>query len=340
MVTQLVQKCNLGVDIMSEENALLAADQGFSIALQNAISLWADARTDPESARRRDLLRDKTRAVTDFFTYIGKHPAQVTALDVKAWQAELERRGLLATTIYARISRVSSFYEWAMSDPDLCQEMPRNPVHLARPKAPRSYQTESTQALSDEEVKALLAVVKAKADAGDVVAKRDYALLLFFFATGLRRSEVMRLRWGDVKINDTVTVTARVKGGDYLGREIADLRVKDALLDYLRASGRLGTMDAETPLWTSHDRTKLHGGGQLTGHAFAKRVKMYAKWAGIGDVHLHQTRHTFARWVSESTGSIIETQDALGHRHAATTRVYVQRIAVQSSSSSRCPSGG
>ena len=39
----------------------------------------------------------------------------------------------------------------------------------------------------------------------------------------------------------------------------------------------------------------------------------------------------FARWVSESTGSIIETQDALGHKHASTTRVYVQRVAVQSS---------
>jgi hypothetical protein len=33
--------------------------------------------------------------------------------------------------------------------------------------------------------------------------------------------------------------------------------------------------------------------------------------------------------VSESTGSIIETQNALGHRHAATTRVNVQRVAVK-----------
>jgi integrase len=314
---------------MSEEYALLAAEQGLSIALQNAVALWADARTDPESARRHDLLRDKTKAVADFFTYIGKHPAKVTALDVKAWQTELENLGLAASTIYARISRVSSFYEWAMGDPDLCQEISRNPVHLARPKAPKAYQTESTQALSDEEVRVLLAVVKTKADAGDVVGKRDYALLLFFFATGMRRSEVMCLRWGDAKINDTVTITARVKGGDYVGREIADPRVKGALMDYLRASRRLETMDAEMPLWTSHDRTKLYSGEQLTGHAFAKRIKMYARWAGIGDVHLHQTRHTFARWVSESTGSIIETQDALGHRHAATTRVYVQRVAVK-----------
>jgi integrase len=78
-----------------------------------------------------------------------------------------------------------------------------------------------------------------------------------------------------------------------------------------------------TPLWTSHDRTKLHSGEQLTGHAFAKRVKMYARWAGIGDVHLHQARHTFARWVSASPWSIVET-----HRHVA-TEVYVPRVAVR-----------
>ena len=43
-----------------------------------------------------------------------------------------------------------------------------------------------------------------------------------------------------------------------------------------------------------------------------------------GGRDLHQTRHTFARWVSESTGSIIET-----HWHAATTRIHVQRVAVK-----------
>jgi site-specific recombinase XerC len=36
-----------------------------------------------------------------------------------------------------------------------------------------------------------------------------------------------------------------------------------------------------------------------------------------------------AHWVSESTGSIIETQDALGHRHTATTRIYVQQVTVK-----------
>ena len=44
---------------------------------------------------------------------------------------------------------------------------------------------------------------------------------------------------------------------------------------------------------------------------------------------VHQTRHTYARIVAEETGSFQETQEALDHENAATTRVYVQRITIK-----------
>jgi hypothetical protein len=114
-------------------------------AVAGAVALWADARTDPGSGRRLDLLRDKQNAVNDFFAYVGKHPAQVTPPDVRAWQAELETRELAPATVYAKISRVSSFYEWAMESPELAQIIRSNPVKLARPKAPKAYQNAWTQ---------------------------------------------------------------------------------------------------------------------------------------------------------------------------------------------------
>jgi integrase len=58
-------------------------------------------------------------------------------------------------------------------------------------------------------------------------------------------------------------------------------------------------------------------------------MKEYANEAGIEHFHLHQMRHTFARIVGKSSGSIVETQDALGHKNPATTRGYVQCIAVK-----------
>jgi integrase len=63
--------------------------------------------------------------------------------------------------------------------------------------------------------------------------------------------------------------------------------------------------------------------------SFVENLKRYAREAGIGKIHLHQTRHTFARMVARRSGSLSETQDALGHRHASTTRIYVESIAVK-----------
>lgn len=289
-------------------------------ALANAVALWADARTDPASARRLDLLRDKQRAVGGFFQWVGKPPDQVSPLDVKSWQAELEARGLAHSTTYCMVSRVSSFYRWAMSDPDLAERIKRKPVDLARPKAPRAYQSESCKSLDDDEAQALLGVVRGKAQF-DVVGKRDYALLLLYLGVGLRRCEVLQLRWGDVRLNGTLTLTTRVKGGERLTLEVNDQAVRDALVDYLKASGRWGDLGPDDPLWTSHDRANARPGAPLTGHALARNLKRYAAKVGLEDFHLHQLRHTFARLVGDASGSLGDVQEALGHKNRSTTRV-------------------
>jgi integrase len=316
--------------VTSDDQSLVSVGQGERIALRNAVSLWADATTDVTSIRRPDLLRDKTKAVIAFFDLIGKHPAAVLPADVKRWQEAQEAAGRTRATVYTRLSLLSSFFEWAMREPAIGAVLTSNPVRLARPKAPRAYQTESTKALSDEELRALLAVVRSRAqDPSAVTAKRDYALLLLYVLTGMRRQELISLRGRDVELrDDALILSGRVKGGDYVGREVRDPVVRSALLDYLRASDRPDVLGSERPLWTRHDRAGKPG-APLTSHAFALNMKVYAGEAGIKDFHLHQTRHTFARLVAERTGSIIETQDALGHRNPATTRVYVRRIAVK-----------
>ncbi len=304
-------------------------DYQHSIALQHVASLWADATTNAVSPRRHDILRDKQKVVTSFFKFVSKLPGEVMPADVKNWQSFLESKGLASTTIYCWLCHLSSFYGWVRRDPEVGQHMKANPVSLARPKAPKAYQTESVRALTDDQFVSLLLVVKRKATSGDVVGKRDYALLLFYITTGMRRAEVISLRGREVELREgSMVIRTRVKGGDYLGREVSDPSVREAMLDYLNASGRIGVLSNDGPLWTRHDRAGRPG-APLTSHAFALNLKRYAKEAGIGEVHLHQTRHTFARMVAEDSGSITETQDALGHKNIATTRVYVQRIAVR-----------
>lgn len=290
---------------------------------------WAEANTRPETLARTEKLKDKVSAVTSFFEFAGKDPGGVTPEDIARWRKQMESRGLKPATVYARVSRVSAFYRWLLNDPRLSHFIRSNPAAQARPRYPRPYQSESTKALSDEEMNSLLAVVRDLAESGSVVGKRDYALLLFYFLTGLRRSEVIGLRGKDLEFKaGALVIKYRRKGGKFTAREVGDTSVYEALKDYLAAAGRQNVLGSERPLWTRHDRAGRPG-APLTSRAFVENLKGYAEHAGLSHVHLHQTRHTYARIVAEETGSFLEAQEALDHENAATTRVYVQRITVK-----------
>jgi integrase len=263
-----------------------------------------------------------------FFKFVGKHPADVVPMDVRKWLESLKERGLSPATIYQRACLLSSFYTWAMRDAELGSLIRSNPARLARPKAPKAYQTESVKSLSDDELEALVSVVRQKALTGNIVGKRDYAILLLFMASGRRRSEILSLRGRDVKVDKSLVLTNRVKGGNYVGYEISDPLVREALLDYLTAARRLSVFKTDAPLWTRHDYAGRPGAA-LSSHCYVKNMKRYARAAGIDGFHMHQTRHTFARIVAEETGSITATQEALDHSNPSTTRVYVQRITVK-----------
>ena len=305
-----------------------------SAAIDSAVSMWAKS-TTRAGKRLDDLLRDKSRIVQNFFAFAGKSPQYVTPNDVSAWLDELRAHGIPTTnaagelvggapfsaaSVYAAASRVSSFYKWLAKDERLAGL--NNPVELARPNAPKGY--ENSQALSDDELAALLGVVKAKADSGELSAKRDYALLLFFVLTGHRREEVLRLTWGNLKKNGALSVRFLNKGGDYTSEEV-NLACWDALVDYLDAAERLDGMTPDSPLWVAHDRSGL-ATGALSSHAFAANLKRYAAAAGLDGIHVHQLRHTFARLVGEDEGDLTKVQHALGHRNLATTRVYLPRV--------------
>ena len=241
--------------LTTTQNSQLTATS--AAAIDSAITMWATS-TTREGARLDDLLRDKSRLVRHFFAFVKKQPQDVQPQDVASWLDELRAHGIpkkdedgveepgepfSAASVYSAASRVSSFYKWLAKDGRL--RGINNPVDLARPPAAKAY--ENSQALTDDELAALLGVVKANADSGELTALRDYALLLFFVLTGHRREEVLRLRWGNLKKNGVLSVRFLVKGGDYTTEEV-NLFCWDALVDYLRAAGRLDDMTTDLSL--------------------------------------------------------------------------------------------
>jgi integrase len=314
---------------MSENDSQGLIQTGSEAAVRVAISFWAESSTCVETFERQSKLRDKIQAVARFFAFAEKHPGEITPEDVQKWRLRLETQGQKPATIYARVSRISSFYKWLMTDPQLGAIIRSNPAVQARPRYPQPYQSDSVKSLTDDEMNRLIDVVRSLADQGSVVAKRDYSLLLFFFLTGLRRNEVISLRGRDLEYKDgKLIIRYRRKGGKFMGREVDDRSVYEALLDYLGAAKRKNVLGSDRPLWTRHDRAGQPG-APLSSRSFAENLKVYAKKAEIKHIHVHQTRHTYARIVAEETGSFQETQEALDHENVATTRVYVQRITVK-----------
>ena len=310
-----------------EQTALAVTDRR-GVALRTAVEVWASASTSGTTRRREELIAKKRKVVESFFEKIGKDPGEVTPLDVQEWCDRMRREDghrPAAATVYARVSFLSSFYAWVQRELGLRA----NPALLARPKAPKPYQTESTKSWTDEELRRITSVIAGCAAGGDLVGKRDLALLLMYTSTGLRREEVIGLRGRDVQVTEEgLVIGGRVKGGRYRAREVRDPEAKAALLDYLAAAGRLHVLKTDAPVWTRHDHPKS-AGEPLTSHAFVRNLKLYAREAGMEHVHLHQTRHTYGRIVAEETGSMTATQDALDHANLSTTTVYVQRIAVK-----------
>lgn len=257
--------------------------------LERAVRDWADACTGDRVARRGGALRDKEKAVTDFFIFAGKTPAKVAASDVRRWRNRLEEAGLAPNTVYALVSRVSSFFDWAMRFRRLLLGVKRNPAAEARPGRPGAGHSMRAKAYTGDEISRLLAALERHASEGSVVAKRDRALLLIYLMTGKRRGEVITLRGHDVEFSGSGLVV----GGVQARAELCD-EAAGALLDYLRASGRDSIVGTDAPLWTRHDRAGKPG-AQLTSHAFTHNLKLYAKEAGVSDARLQRVRSTFER---------------------------------------------
>lgn len=309
---------------------LIAGDLLPPEALLNAVELWAHVSTAPDLRRARDITRDKRRAAAEFFAATPKSLAAITPLDVRDWHHQLLERGLKSSTVYVRLAHLSSFFEWLRREPSLGALVKTNPARMALPRPPKPYQNEKAKSLTDDELTRLWGTLETEKNTGATVALRDYALFRLFLATGMRRSEILHLTGLEVAVKPNgLLLHTRVKGGDYSSRMVDDAQTCFALLAYLEKTNRDAIIGSPRPVWLRHDRADSKDESALSSHGFDKRMKHYARLAGLAHFHLHQLRHTYARIVSEESGSMTATQDALGHRNLATTRVYVERIGIK-----------
>jgi integrase/recombinase XerD len=199
------------------------------------------------------------------------------------------------------------FYRFLVID----ARLKASPADDLRP--PRAWKS-LPRYLSVEEVDRLL----AQPDVSIPRGLRDRALIELLYATGMRVSELIGLRPGDVNL-DASYLTCTGKGdkqrivpiGDEAGRWVHRY-VRDArgVLLGKRSSPRLFV--------------NARGGGLgLTRVGFWKILKGYARRAGLkASISPHTLRHSFATHLLERGADLRAIQMMLGHADLSTTQIY------------------
>jgi len=155
-------------------------------------------------------------------------------------------------------------------------------------------------------------------DRATAAGLRDAAMLELLYATGLRVSELVGLRVGDLHL-DAGFLRCRGKGGKErvvpIGAE-AEATVRDWL-----AVGRPAWVAAATC-----DHLFINArGGALTRQGFWKILRGHTSKIGMaGELSPHGLRHAFATHLLENGADLRSLQIMLGHSDISTTQIYTQ----------------
>jgi site-specific recombinase XerD len=232
----------------------------------------------------------------------------VTRQDAEGWFAAQRSEGKAPTTLRSRWIALRNLYGW-LTDED---ELDANP--LARVRVEK-VEPPPIEVLTPEKLRALLKVCEGKG----FHDRRDTAIVRLFAATGMRLSELATLRLADVDLAKRVAFIEHGKG-DRARFVRFDAGTATALDRYLRARGRHAKA-ALGWLWLSRN-------GRFTNKGIPLMLERRAEAAGIGHLHAHMFRHTWAdAWLSAG-GNEGDLQRLGGWENADVMRRYGSARAV------------
>jgi len=181
-------------------------------------------------------------------------------------------------------------------------------AQIAMPKIGRSL----PKSLSEDEVESLLNAPQVT----DPLGSRDRTMLEVLYATGLRVSELVNLKYGQLNLNQGVV---RIVGKGNRERMIP---LGEEAVRWLREF--LGGPRGEILLDRSSDYLfPTRRGDRMTRQAFWHIIKRYARKSNIDkELSPHTLRHAFATHLLNHGADLRVVQMLLGHSDLSTTQIY------------------
>jgi integrase/recombinase XerD len=253
-----------------------------------------------EELQRRNYadttIRHYLRWVEDFARFFGKSPDKLGLEHLRTYQAYLlKTRKLAAGTVENHVAALRFFYVRTLKRPEFREYIPYPKTRKHLPGI-----------LSKEEVALMI-------NASGNLFRRT--LLMVLYGTGMRRSEVARLKLSHIDSRRMIIRVVEGKGG-----KDRDLPLSPALLETLRAHWRW--LKPQTYLFPS----RMHRDSErpITDKVVWLACIEAAKLAGIRKrVTPHTLRHSFATHLLEAGTDLRTIQLLLGHEDLETTARYL-----------------
>ncbi len=230
------------------------------------------------------------------------HWKQLQPAQVRAWAAQLHRRGLSGRSVQRHLSALRSFYRFMISQ-GVLHSNPAQDIRAPKTtrKLPHSLDVDRIQSLLDVKTDTWL-------------AQRDVAMIELMYSCGLRLAELVDL---DLQQIDLKAGEARVLGKGSKTRIVPiGSKARQALLSWLPVRAQ-HCASGENALFISRLGTRLGA------RSVQQRFERWARLRGLDSrLHPHVLRHSFATHMLESSGDLRAVQELLGHANLGTTQVY------------------
>lgn len=188
--------------------------------------------------------------------------------------------------------------------------LPMNPV--ADVERHRERYSGDFDFFSPEDVMALVRAAESE---------QDGALFLAAAFTGLRRGELLALRWRDIDfVKEKITVRASFTAGEVGTPKSGRVRSLPMVEALAIALAKLGQRN----VFTSPDDLVFPGvaGEHLDGSALRRRYVRALGAAGLRQLRFHDLRHTFGS-LAINNASIVQVKEWMGHADVDTTMRYL-----------------
>ncbi|MCC7302196.1 MAG: tyrosine-type recombinase/integrase [Bacteroidia bacterium] len=238
-------------------------------------------------------------------TYMTENLAELNHLQVRSWIVFLMDQGINARSVNRKLSALRTYYRFLKREGRLLHDPMKK---VQGPKAAKRL----PEFVAEEQMDKLLSSLRFT---NDFKGWRDRAVLEFFYATGVRRAELIDLKLKDIDLRRRV---AKVMGKRSKERLVPlhESLVK-TLQSYLEHRAEKITNLSPASVFISEK------GNKLNPRAIYSIVNQYlAESTTLSKKSPHVLRHTFATHLLNRGADLNAIKELLGHANLTSTQIY------------------